>query len=56
MVAIEAGDQSPVFALLKTVIQQAAYDVIHVDLLKVDMVDPLPPQFEQSLLTIARKV
>jgi hypothetical protein len=55
-IAIETGDQSQVFGLLKMVIQQAAYDVINVDPLKIDMVDPLPPQFEQSLLTIAKKV
>jgi hypothetical protein len=62
-VAVEAGDQSTVFKLLRTVIDQAAFDLLSSshDALKdgrlnMRMVDPLPPQFEQSLLTISRRV
>jgi hypothetical protein len=55
-VAIEAGDQSQIFALLKQIIEQAAYNVLAGETLSMRYVSPLPPQFEQSLLSIARRV
>jgi hypothetical protein len=49
-IAIEAGDQSTIFALLRGVIQQAATNVFGVpDPIPMRYVKPLPPQFEQSL-------
>jgi hypothetical protein len=55
-VAIEAGDQSQIFALLKQIIEQAAYNVLAGETLSMRYVSPLPPQFEQSLLSLARRV
>jgi hypothetical protein len=55
-IAIEAGDQSTIFRLLKKVIEQAAYNVLAGETLPMRYVPPLPPQFEQSLLTISRRV
>jgi hypothetical protein len=51
-IAIEAGDQSMVFALLRRVIEQAAYNVLNGERLPTRYVPPLPPQFEQSLQSI----
>jgi len=53
-VAIEAGDQAPIFRLLRTVIEQARFDLkIH----HLPQIAPaLPQQFEQSLDLIARRV
>jgi hypothetical protein len=53
-IAPEAGDQQSVFMLLKTVVEQAAHDVLATQALPRAVV-PLPPQFEQSLAMIARK-
>jgi hypothetical protein len=50
---VDAGDQSSVFPLLKKVIEQAAYDVLRVDL-QMRIAMPLPPQFEQTLVAIAK--
>jgi hypothetical protein len=57
-IAVEAGDQTAIFELLKQVIKQAAYDVLNPsgETLPTHFVQPLPPQFEQSLRTIARRV
>jgi hypothetical protein len=54
-IAIEAGDQSTIFALLRQIIEQAALNVLSLQTLPMRYVPPLPPQFEQSLLAIARK-
>jgi hypothetical protein len=49
-IAIEAGDQSTIFALLRGVIQQAAANVFNNPKpIPTRYVKPLPPQFEQSL-------
>jgi hypothetical protein len=53
-IAIEAGDQSMIFGLLKLVIEQAAYNVLSGSL-PMRYIPPLPPQFEQSLDWIVRK-
>jgi hypothetical protein len=52
-IAIEAGDQSTIFGLLKQIIEQAAYNVLSATVPE-RYVPPLPPQFEQSLQKIAR--
>jgi hypothetical protein len=52
-VAPEAGNQESVFILLKKVIEQAEHEVSIKHLPK--MTPALPPQFEQSLATIARR-
>lgn len=62
-VAPEAGDQESVFTLLKLVIEHAEYEANYVlQYTPVNGPKPprreptaLPPQFEQSLATIARK-
>jgi len=52
-VAPEAGDQASVFELLRLVISQAAYEMnVH----EAFPTPPLPPQYEQSLALIARRV
>jgi len=53
--AVEAGDQSSIFVLLKLVIEQAAYDLLKNSNLPQQLATPLPPQFEQSLQAIARR-
>jgi hypothetical protein len=62
-VAPEAGDRESVFRLLKLVIDQAEYDAYNLTYTPAGGLKPprreptaLPPQFEQSLATIARKV
>jgi hypothetical protein len=54
-IAIEAGDQAPIFALLRMVIDQAAHYVLSGSL-PTRYVPPLPPQFEQTLETISGKL
>ena len=53
-VAIEAGDQASIFRLLRTVIEQARYELKIQHLPRI--APPLPQQFEQSLDLIARRV
>jgi hypothetical protein len=53
-VAIEAGDQASIFRLLRTVIEQARYELKIHHLPRI--APPLPQQFEQSLDLIARRV
>ena len=55
-IAVEAGDQASVFVLLKKVIEQAAFDVLQGKALPMRMEPPLPPQFEQSLAGIMRRM
>ncbi len=52
-VALEAGDQESVFALLKMVIGQATYDLKVIDTTPEAL--RLPPQFEQSLQKLVWK-
>jgi hypothetical protein len=56
--APEAGDQESVFELLKLVIEQANWDAAQSAIgdvpMRVPYEQPLPPQFEQTLLEIAR--
>ncbi len=58
-VAPEAGDRESVFRLLKLVIDQAVYDAYHLPFTVGGIQPPpreptaLPPQYEQSLATIA---
>jgi hypothetical protein len=47
-IAIEAGDQSPVFRMLEVVIRQAAFEIFNSPLHDRQFY-PLPPQFEQTL-------
>jgi len=54
--AVEAGDQSSIFVLLRLVIEQAAYELLNNTKLPQSLATPLPPQFEQSLAAIARRV
>jgi hypothetical protein len=54
--AVEAGDQSSIFVLLRLVIEQAAYELLKHGKLPQSLAEPLPPQFEQSLAAIVRKV
>jgi hypothetical protein len=54
-IAIEAGDQSTIFSLLRGVIQQAAANVFNnAKPIPMRYVKPLPPQFEQSLQALVR--
>jgi hypothetical protein len=57
-IAIEAGDQSAIFALLRKVIEQAAYNIFSLTVkgytLPERYIPPLPPQFEQSLQKMAK--
>jgi hypothetical protein len=53
-VAIEAGDQLPIFQLLRAVIAQAAHEAGNLHLPR--MTQPLPLQYEESLDAIARKI
>jgi hypothetical protein len=53
-IAPEAGDQHGVFTLLRLVIEQAKADAAIKYLPRE--APPLPPQFEQSLATIARRI
>jgi hypothetical protein len=53
--AVEAGDQSSIFVLLRLVIEQAAFDLLKNSSLPQSLAPPLPPQFEQSLAAIARR-
>ena len=55
-IAIEAGDQSMIFALLRRVIEQAAYNVLAGEPFPMRYVPPLPPQFEQTLQSINGQV
>ena len=55
-IAPEAGDQATVFVVLRKVIEQAAFDVLSGATLPMRMEPPLPPQFEQSLASIARRL
>jgi hypothetical protein len=55
-IAIEAGDQSMIFELLRRVIEQAANNVLRIDRLPMRYVPPLPPQFEQTLQSINGQV
>jgi hypothetical protein len=57
-VAPEAADRESVFGLLKLVIKQAAYDAEKLaDTTRLPRVPTaLPPQFEQSLASIVRKI
>ncbi len=51
---MEAGDQAPIFRLLRAVIDQARYEV---NIQHLPRIAPaLPQQFEQSLDLIARRV
>jgi hypothetical protein len=54
--AVEAGDQSSIFVLLRLVIEQAAFELLNHSKLPQSLATPLPPQFEQSLAAIARRV
>jgi hypothetical protein len=54
-VSIEAGDQRGIFALLRAVVEQAAYDITK-KRIPSRIINPLPEQYEQSLEMIARRV
>jgi hypothetical protein len=53
-IAPEAGDQAKIFEVLKLVIEEAAFEVNVGALPRI--APPLPPQYEQSLATIARRI
>jgi len=58
-IAPEAGDQQSIFFLLKKVIEQAAAEALGLGydgLLAIHTATPLPPQYEQSLAAIMRKI
>jgi hypothetical protein len=54
-IAIEAGDQSAIFALLRQVIEQAAYNIFSTRV-PGRYIPPLPPQFEETLERINVKL
>jgi len=54
--AVEAGDQSRIFGLLRLVIEQTAYELLNHSRLPESLAPPLPPQFEETLAAIARRV
>jgi hypothetical protein len=59
-VAPEAGDQEAVFRLLTLVIRQATFDARQTTTgaltQRIPYEEPLPPQFEQTLAQIARRI
>ena len=55
-IALEAGDQSSIFGLLKLVILQAAFELLNQDSLRQPLAEALPPQFEQTLVNILKRV